>query len=597
MVSNESQQLPNLPVPNLSDTLAKYLRSVRPLLSDEEYCTTSTLVHEFQCDEVTKTLQNYLKQRAASTDNWLAEWEVNELYLGYRLPNVIFSSPGQLLPLQEFKNDTDRLSYTAKLILAAANYIILLQNKKIPVEKKGGRDLDMDQYFKIFGTIRVPRPEVDDIQYYPDSEHIVVVHKNHYFKLQLFLNGCPLSEKQIYQQLDCIVKKSTIKAPPIGILSADHRDLWAQAYVHLAELNSSSVKDINESLFLVCLDDAMSLKNYPNLETEGFLQFIHGGGISENTGNRWFDKTLQFIIGCDGIVGLNYEHSPSEGQPIAVIIDYLVEFMNACNVEDIPDNNNVVTAKELHFQLNDDILLNIESSGKNIAKLASNFEFIYLKFDKYGKEFIKTQNLSPDSYIQMAVQLALYRMYRSPCPQRETVSTRMYVGGRTEAVRSCSIESVEFARCMLDDCASDTTKTMALRTAVNEHKKSVNEVENAEMGFGVDRHLLGLKFAAKDLGYQLHEFFTDLGYIRSAHSTISTIQVASKFDVMMAFGPKLDDAYGLCYNPRKNDINFGLSAWANSSHTDIKQLKESLVQSLNEMQSLLSKNQNGIMYT
>lgn len=36
---------------------------------------------------------------------------------------------------------------------------------------------------------------------------------------------------------------------------------------------------------------------------------------------------LQFIIGQDGACGLTYEHSPSEGQPIAVMTDYLVEYM------------------------------------------------------------------------------------------------------------------------------------------------------------------------------------------------------------------------------------------------------------------------------
>ena len=36
---------------------------------------------------------------------------------------------------------------------------------------------------------------------------------------------------------------------------------------------------------------------------------------------------LQFVISKDGIVGLTYEHSPSEGQPIAVMTDYLVDYM------------------------------------------------------------------------------------------------------------------------------------------------------------------------------------------------------------------------------------------------------------------------------
>lgn len=36
---------------------------------------------------------------------------------------------------------------------------------------------------------------------------------------------------------------------------------------------------------------------------------------------------LQFVIGNDGITGLTYEHSPSEGQPIAVMTDFLVTNM------------------------------------------------------------------------------------------------------------------------------------------------------------------------------------------------------------------------------------------------------------------------------
>lgn len=35
----------------------------------------------------------------------------------------------------------------------------------------------------------------------------------------------------------------------------------------------------------------------------------------------------QFIVGVDGEVGLCYEHSPAEGQPVAVMMDFIVRHM------------------------------------------------------------------------------------------------------------------------------------------------------------------------------------------------------------------------------------------------------------------------------
>lgn len=85
-------------------------------------------------------------------------------------------------------------------------------------------------------------------------------------------------------------------------------------------------------------------------------QMLHGGGARWNSGNRWFDKTLQvslrlfignnknsivvtdenlnvlvccpqFIVGEDGTCGLVYEHAPAEGPPIVFLIDFVVKYM------------------------------------------------------------------------------------------------------------------------------------------------------------------------------------------------------------------------------------------------------------------------------
>lgn len=43
----KTQNLPQLPVPKLHDTLNKYLKSVKPHLNEDEFATTSRLVKDF----------------------------------------------------------------------------------------------------------------------------------------------------------------------------------------------------------------------------------------------------------------------------------------------------------------------------------------------------------------------------------------------------------------------------------------------------------------------------------------------------------------------------------------------------------------------
>lgn len=50
-----------------------------------------------------------------------------------------------------------------------------------------GKDsLDMNQYKKIFGTCRIPKDKADDLEYHPESTHIIVVRNNNVRKLYRF---------------------------------------------------------------------------------------------------------------------------------------------------------------------------------------------------------------------------------------------------------------------------------------------------------------------------------------------------------------------------------------------------------------------------
>jgi hypothetical protein len=56
-------------------------------------------------------------------------------------------------------------------------------------------------------------------------------------------------------------------------------------------------------------------------------QMLHGCNSENNSGNRWFDKTMQFIISEDGACGINYEHSPAEGIVVIDLSEHLFRYM------------------------------------------------------------------------------------------------------------------------------------------------------------------------------------------------------------------------------------------------------------------------------
>ncbi len=62
--------LPSLPLPSLAKTLDKYLESVKPFLSQEEFNNTQKVVNEFAKRDG-KTLHELLEQRAKNHRNWV----------------------------------------------------------------------------------------------------------------------------------------------------------------------------------------------------------------------------------------------------------------------------------------------------------------------------------------------------------------------------------------------------------------------------------------------------------------------------------------------------------------------------------------------
>uniref|UniRef100_A0A6P4FG09 Carnitine O-acetyltransferase isoform X1 n=2 Tax=Drosophila rhopaloa TaxID=1041015 RepID=A0A6P4FG09_DRORH len=588
-VKSATSEQPNLlkyHVLPLEETLNRFMATVEPLLTPEELEQQKAITAQF-LKKQGRDLQQLLEETGSKEKNWLAHRWLKAAYLQYRSPVTVFVSPGMTFPKQNFKDSHAFVDYTARVIFGLGEFNDMVHADQIPIVKMGKNELDNSQFGKVFGTCRIPRKGTDEIVYNPSSDYVVVIFRNHFYKLQIYnKQGKLIAAQCLAAQLEDIMLKETKVGVPYGILTTDSRDNWAEAYELLSDTpsNRDALKTIQSALFTVSLDEGTTLKEGEDVD-ELILSLIHGSGSKVNSGNRWMDKTIQLVVNPNGNVGFTYEHSPAEGQPIAMMMDYVVQKMKDDPNFGQSGSEDFTPAQKIQISsLNKSVEQSLAVAQQNVDKLAQDLQMKVLKFDRFGKDFIKKQRLGPDSFIQIALQLAFFKMHSEPAAQYESAHLRIFDGGRTETIRSCSNESLAFCRAMQDSNATDQVRADKLREAVMSHQMYA---KLALQGKGVDRHLLGLKLMAQENRQPIPEFFSSPGFVKSSHFRMSTSQVATKYEAFMGYGPATDDGYACCYNPREHDIILAISAWRYCPITDHLKFAKILEQSFSQMKDVL----------
>lgn len=438
----------------------------------------------------------------------------------------------------------------------------------------------------------------------------------------IFIKG-RLNEDEICSQLLHILDDAPCLAnpPPIGLLTGSKRPQWYEAREALCrdEQNRRNLDLIARSLLVICLDEPLPSTFNCRLprgakghstggrdETNLALQMLHGGGSGYNSGNRWFDKTVQIIVSGDGASGLCYEHSSAEGVAVIELMQKLLKYIDSLPTSyDVPAaSGHLPPPERLEWVLESDDHKRLEDAATYLDNLVKDLDFQVFRYANYGKDFIKTCKVSPDVYIQLALQLTYYRLYGKLTATYESASTRRFLLGRVDCIRSASPEALNWVRAMSQPKEDDDTgnKKVTFHLVSDEKKLELwNEatkqqtremIENI-LGQGIDIHLLGLREAAKDTSptaaHPLPELFTDESYRLANKFLLSTSQVTTKINSFMGYGPVEPDGYGASYNIQPQSIIFCLSAFWSSEITSSSKFAQALEESLNTMQALLKR--------
>uniref|UniRef100_A0A8C7NJ79 carnitine O-palmitoyltransferase n=1 Tax=Oncorhynchus mykiss TaxID=8022 RepID=A0A8C7NJ79_ONCMY len=604
--------LPQLPLPSVKDTINRYLESAHPLMDDEQYLRMEGLAKDFEKGLGPK-LQWYLKLKSWWATNYVSDWWEEYIYLRGRGPIMVNSNYYAMDFLYVFPTSL-QAARAGNAIHAIMLYRRMLDRAQIkPLMLQNTIPMCSAQYERMFNTSRIPGVDTDTIQHMQDSRHIVVYHRGRYFKVPMFYDGKVLSPRAVEQQMERILADPSEPQPGeecLAALTAGDRVPWAEAreaYLRQGR-NQQALDTVEKAAFFVTLDDTE--QRYKAEDPVRSLDSYAKSLLHGKCYDRWFDKSFNLIVFRNGTMGLNAEHSWADAPIIGHLWEHVLSMdpvklgyteEGHCKGNPHPS---LPGPQRLQWNIPAECQTAIASSLTVAKALADDVDSHIIPFNCFGKGLIKKCRTSPDAFIQIALQLAHFRDKGRFCLTYEASMTRMFREGRTETVRSCTVETCAFARSMVEDNPTVHLSLLRLKLLKEAATRHQQLYRLAMTGGGIDRHLFCLYVVSKYLGEDsafLKEVLSEPWRLSTSQTPLQQVEL---FDLARhpeyvssggGFGPVADDGYGVSYIILgENLINFHISSKHSSPETDSHRFGNLIKQAMLDILALFQLDANAL---
>mmetsp|Transcript_7908 Transcript_7908/g.18152 ORF Transcript_7908/g.18152 Transcript_7908/m.18152 type:complete len:647 (+) Transcript_7908:477-2417(+) len=611
MLKNQAG-LPRLPVPPLGETCVKYLKTARHLLSEAEFRRTCQATLDFALSDEAASLQQRLLNRVQEKkgSSWLIDWWNQRAYLADRGPVVfwvsyffLFRNFSAQIPRAPFSpKGSPQCVVAAAITDAALNFRAQVLAGTLTPDVIGGKPQCMAAYPLLFNACRIPAFPSDVVATYasPSHTHILALRRGRIFSVPthaprsegsgagLASAHAPpplrLSKEALEEQFARVIAMADAAGDvqvPIGALTSAGRDEWARARAHLLAFpgaNAQTLATIESAAFTICLDAAAP----PADDSAGRARVCWHGDAR----NRFYDKPLQFLVMPDGHFGFLGEHAVSDGGQTLRICDTVIKEAVAKPSRVTPPRSEAAPPPgEILFSLPPEV----EEAARKALVLfdatVADHQATLLVVDGLGSNGIKQLGVAPDPFCQLAMQLAFFRVHGRFGPTYEAASTRSFLHGRTETIRSCSPEAAAFVRSMCDGSASGDKKRDALALAAAAHRRQAGE---CAVGKGIDRHLLGFRALLQEDSKLLPEVFTDKAFGKCGSWEMSTSNLSHERMEAWGFGEVMEQGYGMGYSILSSRVQFFITCKGPRGEVPSRAeaMKEGLRLALRDMEEL-----------
>jgi len=494
---------PPLPLPKLEDLIERHLSSIRPFASDEEFNNSLRLAEEF-CAEGGPGARLYERMqamKAGDPENWYHDLFLNNQYLcrpGPLAPYTLFFFTH---PLSEIAHSqAERSALIASTLI---RYKKDLEKGLIQPRYMNEQPLCMDLYKNLFSACREPRAELDVFEAHPGNDFFVALRRGQAYRVEF----ASLNDDQMFGQLEAtfasILEIRLEGVDWLGILSGEHRTTWAKNYCDLLDdstQNLEYVQTIQRSAFIICLDES-SPEN-----AEQRARQVHFGDGS----NRWFDKSIQYIVCANGVSGILADHTGLDAPTVADINLRIARALRDYNPDSgIKKSSALPFEKVVHTSF-DGYESNVQRVRVSYLETIAKRQHFFTSL-KFGSAFMREYKLPPNSVFQLVVQLAARYFFGYVPACWETVLQTIFHKGRVEINQVVSVEVAEFVKTAADE---ETPLSLCKQKLIEGARRHSGNILAATRSGGFDRFLSLLREIGKD-GEKDPELYSDPPYTRS----------------------------------------------------------------------------------
>lgn len=537
----KEDELPQLPLPNLKDSVEQALTALKPLLSDFEFNKIVENAHELLNSSQVQNLQNHLIELSKSTDNYL-----NSEGIFSTTSNVYGDLRGQTLPRNPFfiLEDDPMINFAptqeyraAVLTTSSLRFIVALKQGTLKPDiinnnnnNNNNQPLTMSSYHNLFGTTVIPSNNGVGLKKSINSKHIIFLSRGQFYSLtvlsendQIWFTKHELSSiiKNIIN--DSMYEKSKFN---VGTFTSESKSIWKMARLKLENSNPDEMKIIDSALFIVSLDhDSFDSNNNSNNIDDNKIQLVsHGTSKIDKNGfqngtciNRYYDK-MNLVVTKNATAACIYPASIIDGTTVLRFISdiytdsvlRLARMINGKNytlwteINTVPIDSKIVkpTYNHIKFNLSNEICNGLHLAESRLADIINQHEYVSKKINMGNRYIREKMKLPSDSFVQICIQITYFALY-GKCPSTfEPVSTRRFKDARTEPICIQNETLLNLCQSFISQ-TPDIDKWKLFLDSIKNHKEMSKK---ASMGLGFERHLSALRsaFIQRDILNNLH---------------------------------------------------------------------------------------------